>query len=252
MRSDGPPASLREALRAGVLECRSTAPSPNCTPRSAWERLSETSRAGTPSPVPGLPDVASWLARRSLLEFQTTGRSLPRSRRSRRSRRYLCNSTPFISNWFGLFTPLERSPFFTVAESAKIKAGHLSLTIKMHNYQLAELVNNLAITYKNLPRYVICIHRVGLTRITGSWSFEPPESALPPSVADCFRNDPIKIGAQCAGISKSISPPWRLRNGYLTASRAFFPAAICIQVIRQYSANPCRLRCFNSSLKISD
>jgi hypothetical protein len=32
-RSDGPPASLREALRAGVLECGNSARSPNCTPR---------------------------------------------------------------------------------------------------------------------------------------------------------------------------------------------------------------------------
>lgn len=113
-------------------------------------------------------------------------------------------------------------------------------------------MNNLAITYKNLPRPITRTHPVGLTRITGSWLFEPPESASSSSPDYCFQSDPMKTGADYAGISKSISPRRSPRNGYLTASRAFFPAAICIHVIRQYSASPCRLRCFNSSFKISD
>jgi hypothetical protein len=122
----------------------------------------------------------------------------------------------------------------------------------MRDCQLAEPVNNLAITYKNLPRPITRILTVGLSRITGSCLFEPPESASSSSPDYCFQSDPMKTGADYAAISKSISPPRRPRNGYLTASTAFFPAAICIQVIRQYSASPCRLRPFHSSFKISD
>jgi hypothetical protein len=72
-------------------------------------------------------------------------------------------------------------------------------------------VNNLAITYKNLPRSIICIHPVGLTWITGSWPFEPPKSASSQSAAYCFRNDPMKTGAPGR---------WHLKTGFTTAALA--------------------------------
>jgi hypothetical protein len=64
-------------------------------------------------------------------------------------------------------------------EAAKIEAGHLSLTGKEANCQLAEAVNNLAITYKNFSWWVTRIRPGGRIRITGIQRFEPLKSACP-------------------------------------------------------------------------